>query len=104
MEPSIENLCIISGNANRPLAQKIADHIGVRIYDAIVSKFNNGETQVMITESIRGKDIFIIQPTSQPVNDNLMELSRQSCLIMRMHGRTEKLEDVNQFQQNSLQI
>lgn len=74
MEPSIENLCIISGNANRPLAQRIADHIGVRIYDAIVSKFNNGETQVMITESIRGKDIFIIQPTSQPVNDNLMEL------------------------------
>ena len=74
MNPSIENLCILAGNANRPLAEKIAKHIGVRIYDAFVGKFNNGETQVMISESIRGKDIFIIQPTSQPVNDNLMEL------------------------------
>ncbi len=68
------NLCIMTGNANPDLAQKIAEHIGVELTDVYVGHFNNGETQVMISESIRGKDIFIIQPTSQPVNDNLMEL------------------------------
>ena len=68
------NLCIMTGNANPDLAKKIADHIGICLTDVYVGHFNNGETQVMISESIRGKDIFIIQPTSQPVNDNLMEL------------------------------
>ena len=68
------NLVILSGNANPELANKIADRIGVNLCDAFVGHFNNGEIQVMISESIRGKDIFIIQPTSYPVNDNLMEL------------------------------
>ncbi|MBR2179898.1 MAG: ribose-phosphate pyrophosphokinase [Selenomonadaceae bacterium] len=68
------NLCLMTGNANPELAKKISEHIEVDLCDALVSRFNNGETQVMISESIRGKDIFIIQPTSQPVNDNLMEL------------------------------
>jgi ribose-phosphate pyrophosphokinase len=68
------NLCLMTGNANPELAKKIADHIGVDIFDTFVGHFNNGETQVMIGDSIRGKDIFIVQPTSQPVNDNLMEL------------------------------
>lgn len=71
---NLDNLCIMTGNANPELAKKIASHIGVPLCDAYVGHFNNGETQVMISESIRGKDIFIIQPTSQPVNDNLMEL------------------------------
>lgn len=69
-----ENLVIMTGNANPELAKKIADHIGVDLCDAYVGHFNNGETQVMISQSIRGKDIFIIQPTCQPVNDSLMEL------------------------------
>ena len=64
----------MTGNANPELAQKIAAHIGVKLCDTFVGRFNNGETQVMISDSIRGKDIFIVQPTSQPVNDNLMEL------------------------------
>ena len=68
------NLCLMTGNANPELAQKIADHMGVKIFDTFVGRFNNGETQVMISDSIRGKDIFIVQPTSQPVNDNLMDL------------------------------
>ena len=71
---TISNLCLMTGNANPELAQKIADHIGVKIFDTFVGRFNNGETQVMISDSIRGKDIFIVQPTSQPVNDNLMDL------------------------------
>ncbi len=69
-----DNLVIMTGNANPELAKKIADHIGVDLCDAYVGHFNNGETQVMISQSIRGKDIFIIQPTCQPVNDSLMEL------------------------------
>ena len=68
------SLCLMTGNANPELAKKIAEHCGVDLFDTFVGKFNNGETQVMIGDSIRGKDIFIIQPTSQPVNDNLMEL------------------------------
>ena len=68
------NLCLMTGNANPELAKRIAEHCGVDLFDTFVGKFNNGETQVMIKDSIRGKDIFIIQPTSQPVNDNLMEL------------------------------
>ncbi|MBR2214250.1 MAG: ribose-phosphate pyrophosphokinase [Selenomonadaceae bacterium] len=67
-------LVILTGNANPELAERIAKHLDVKLCDAFVGHFNNGETQVMIGESIRGKDIFIIQPTSYPVNDNLMEL------------------------------
>ena len=67
-------LCLMTGNANPELANKIAELIGVELCKTTVGHFNNGETAVMIDESIRGKDIFIIQPTSQPVNDNLMEL------------------------------
>lgn len=70
----MKDLCILSGSANPKLASDIANHIGVRLCDALVSRFNNGETQILIGESVRGRDIFIIQPTSQPVNDNLMEL------------------------------
>ncbi|MBB5334941.1 ribose-phosphate diphosphokinase [Pectinatus brassicae] len=69
-----DKLCILTGNANSQLAQEVVDYIGVELCHAFVGHFNNGETQVMISESIRGKDVFIIQPTSQPVNDNLMEL------------------------------
>ena len=71
---TISKLCLMTGNANPELAQKIADHLGVKIFDTFVGRFNNGESQVMIKDSIRGKDIFIVQPTSQTVNDNLMDL------------------------------
>ncbi len=67
-------LCLMTGNANPELAKKISEYINVRLCDASVGRFNNGETAVMINESIRGKDIFIVQPTSQPVNDNVMDL------------------------------
>ena len=68
------SLCLMTGNANPELAKKIAAHVGVELFDTFVGRFNNGETQVMIKDSIRGRDIFIVQPTSQPVNDNLMDL------------------------------
>ena len=68
------NMRLLAGNANPELAKEIAEHLGIELIEAQVGHFNNGEIQVMISESIRGKDIFIIQPTCQPVNENLMEL------------------------------
>lgn len=69
-----DDFCLMTGNANPTLAKKIADCLEMPLSDVVVGHFNNGEIQVMIKESIRGKDIYIVQPTSQPVNDNLMEL------------------------------
>ena len=69
-----KNLRIFTGNANSELAREIAEYMGVPLGSAYVGHFNNGETQVMIDESVRGKDVFIIQPTCQPVNDSMMEL------------------------------
>ena len=69
-----DDFCLMTGNANPDLAKKIADCLEMPLSDVVVGHFNNGEIQVMIKESIRGKDIYIVQPTSQPVNDNLMEL------------------------------
>ena len=67
-------LKIFTGNAHPALAQEICDYIGVPLGKAVCGRFNNGEIQVMVNESVRGKDEFIIQPTGAPVNDNLMEL------------------------------
>jgi ribose-phosphate pyrophosphokinase len=67
-------LKIFSGNANPALAQEIADHLGVSLGIANVKRFGDGETNVEITESVRGADVFVIQPTCYPTNDNVMEL------------------------------
>ena len=67
-------LKIFTGNAHPALAQEICDYIGVPLGKAVCGRFNNGEIQVMVNDSVRGKDVFIIQPTGAPVNDNLMEL------------------------------
>lgn len=65
---------IVAGNANRELAEEIASHLKVRMTEATVSRFSDGETRVAIEDNVRGKDVFIVQPTSPPVNDHLMEL------------------------------
>lgn len=67
-------LKIFSGNANRPLAQRIADYVGIRLGDATVTPFPDQETFVKINENIRGRDVFIVQPTCPPANQHLMEL------------------------------
>jgi ribose-phosphate pyrophosphokinase len=67
-------LKIFSGNANRPLAQRIADYVGVRLGDATVIQFPDQETWVKINDNIRGRDVYIVQPTSPPANEHLMEL------------------------------
>ncbi len=65
---------VISGNANRPLAEAVAKELGTSLYEAEVGKFSDGEISITLPFSVRGHDVFIIQSTSSPVNDNLMEL------------------------------
>lgn len=67
-------IAIFAGNSNRPLADAIAKELGTRVQDAEVKTFSDGEISVTIPETVRGKDVFIIQSTSYPVNSNLMEL------------------------------
>ncbi len=67
-------LKIFSGNANPELAEEICQHIGVAPGRIVVDRFADGEVRVKIEESTRGADAFVIQPTSPPVNDHLMEL------------------------------
>ncbi len=67
-------LLIFSGNANVPLAQEICDYLGLPLAKATVKQFSDGEISVKLGENVRGRDVFIIQPTSSPANDNIMEL------------------------------
>lgn len=68
------NLMVFAGNANKALAEDIARNIGVPLGYADISKFSDGEVSVELNENVRGKDVFVIQPTCAPTNDNLMEL------------------------------
>jgi ribose-phosphate pyrophosphokinase len=65
---------VFTGNANPALAQEIAAYVGVPLGQASVTSFPNGETAVKINENVRGRDVFIVQPTAPPTNQNLMEL------------------------------
>jgi len=65
---------IFTGNANRPLAEDIAKYMGLTLGNAIVTKFSDGETWVELKDNVRGRDVFVIQPTSHPANEQLMEL------------------------------
>ena len=73
-QSSRSELKIFSGTAHRELAQRIAEYIGIPLGEAQVKAFADGETSVRIMENIRGRDVFIVQPTCPPVNHNLMEL------------------------------
>ena len=68
------NLKIFTGNANPEQAREIAEYIGTKLGDAQVKHFSDGEFSIMIDDSVRGDDVYIIQPTCTPVNDNMMEL------------------------------
>ena len=67
-------MMLFSGNANRPLAEKIAKHLELPLGKALVDRFCDGEIRVEIGENVRGRDVYIIQPTSAPSSENLMEL------------------------------
>jgi len=68
-----DELALFSGNANKPLAQEIAEYLGLRLGDAHVGRFKDGEIRVSIHDNVRGVDAFIVQPTAPPA-DNLLEL------------------------------
>ena len=67
-------LSILSGNANKPLAGEVANFLGIPLGEARVNQFSDGEIMVHIDENVRGSDVFVVQSTCAPVNDNLMEL------------------------------
>ncbi len=68
------HILIFSGNANRKLASDICKYLGVELGNAEVDTFSDGEIRVKINENVRGQDVFVVQPTCSPTNDNLMEL------------------------------
>jgi ribose-phosphate pyrophosphokinase len=70
----MDKLMIFTGNAHPQLAKDICKYLKVKLSDALVSRFSEGEIRVKINENVRGKDVFLIQPTSPPPNENLMEL------------------------------
>lgn len=74
MKASRWRMKLFTGNANPDLAGEIADYLGIPMGDAKVSHFSDGEISVAIDESVRGGDVFVVQPTCPPVNENLMEL------------------------------
>src|SRR2546423_5978661 len=67
-------LKVFSGRAHIPLAEKIAEHLGDALGRMTVDSFPDGETQVRIEEDVRGRDVFLVQPTCPPVNHNWLEL------------------------------
>ena len=67
-------MMVFSGNAHPELSSQIAQHLNMPLGKAVVGQFSDGEIMVEIQENVRGRDVFIVQPTSEPTNDNLMEL------------------------------
>ena len=80
-------LKIFSGNANPELAKKIAKYLKLPLGDALVTTFSEGEVRVKINEDVRGRDVFIIQPTCPPTNNNLMELLIMMDAMRRASAR-----------------
>lgn len=72
--PLDHSLKLFTGNANRPIAERIAEYLGTSVSEAEVGRFADGEINVAVKENVRGKDCYVIQPTCRPANENLMEL------------------------------
>lgn len=81
------NPVLIAGNANLPLAQEIAAHLDLPLCDAKIRRFDDGEVSVHIRDTVRGQDVYIIQPTCPPVNDHLMELLLITDALKRASAR-----------------
>jgi ribose-phosphate pyrophosphokinase len=82
------NLKVFSLNSNKPLAEEIAKVIGVELGKCSVTRFSDGEIQINIEESIRGCDVYVIQSTSSPVNENIMELLIMLDALKRASAKT----------------
>jgi ribose-phosphate pyrophosphokinase len=78
-----EGLMVFTGNANPKLGQDVAAQLNLTLGKAVVGKFSDGESMVEILENVRGKDVFILQPTCHPTNDNVMELMIMTDALKR---------------------
>lgn len=74
MTADLGGMMLFAGNANKVLGQKVADYLGIELGRMTSTQFSDGELRVMVDQSARGKEVFIIQPTCAPANDTLMEL------------------------------
>src|SRR5690625_1978131 len=83
-----ESLQLFTLNSNKELAEEIAEHIGVPLGECTVTKFSDGETQINIEESVRGCDVYVIQSTSEPVNEHIMELLIMIDALKRASARS----------------
>lgn len=83
-----DNMMLFALNSNIPLAEKIAKRVGVPLSKSSVERFSDGEIQINIDETVRGKDVYLIQSTSAPVNDNLMELLIMMDAVKRASAHT----------------
>ncbi|PJD91339.1 MAG: ribose-phosphate pyrophosphokinase [Legionella sp.] len=79
----MSSMMIFTGNANPELAQQISSHLQIPIGKATVGTFSDGETMIEILENVRGKDVFVLQSTCAPTNDNLMELLTMADALRR---------------------
>ena len=87
MSITINNMIIFTGNANPALAQEICDYLSMPLGRASVQTFSDGEVYVEIGENVRGADVYVIQPTCPPVNDNMMELLIMVDALRRASAR-----------------
>lgn len=78
---------LVTGNSNRPLAQAVASYLELPLSDCMVKRFNDNEIYVEVQENVRGEDVFIVQSTSFPANDNLMELLIITDALRRSSAR-----------------
>jgi ribose-phosphate pyrophosphokinase len=81
------NTVLFTGNANRALAQDIATHLSISLGKAKVARFSDGEVDVEIEQNVRARDIFVVQPTCSPTNENLMELCIRVDALKRASAR-----------------
>lgn len=88
MSKNDERLKIYSLSANLPLAEKISDYLGIELGELTVNRFADGEIAISIEESVRGDHVFIIQPTSYPTNDHVMELLIMIDALRRASAKT----------------
>ncbi|MFM8343628.1 MAG: ribose-phosphate diphosphokinase, partial [Betaproteobacteria bacterium] len=81
------NTVLFTGNANPTLAQEIATHLGVDLGKAHVGRFSDGEVTVEIQQNVRARDVFVVQSTCAPTNENLMELMIMVDALKRASAR-----------------
>jgi ribose-phosphate pyrophosphokinase len=79
----VANLMVFTGNANPELAKETARTLGLPLGNALVGKFSDGEINIQVQDNVRGREVFIIQPTCHPTNDNLMELVLMADALRR---------------------